>query len=293
MICYFEFEQPTDTSFSLTDFLTKREIFNFEIIVKDTIKTCQIECAFEKFTKLIAEIKATGLVFKSKISIREQVSIRGMTCKSCINSIKNQFKTIQDVIFVEIDLEKELGVFTFYPEISIQEIIQIIEDCGFDADLVSDHDLRKSVSKPSPSPLKSINPETPKPSQVTLHIEGMTCASCVKSIESHLLKQNYIYSCSVSLTMETCQITYNPDESSLDNLIELIEEIGFEGRLGDDEETGMVEIRILGMTCASCSSSIEKRVATIEGVKSVSVSVLNQNGKIKNMIIGILKNFKP
>lgn len=47
--------------------------------------------------------------------------------------------------------------------------------------------------------------------QVEVHIRGMTCSSCVYSIESNLMKVNGVVKARVALSTQRGVINYNPD----------------------------------------------------------------------------------
>lgn len=110
----------------------------------------------------------------------------------------------------------------------------------------------------------------------------MTCASCVASIERHLKPQPGIFSVKVALLAERAEVEYNPTiYSHPKKIADMINEIGFEASLIESESAGQVDLRIFGMTCASCSNHIERAVGALAGVHSVSVNLLGQTGTFK------------
>ncbi|KAJ1537189.1 hypothetical protein HK096_002924 [Nowakowskiella sp. JEL0078] len=117
---------------------------------------------------------------------------------------------------------------------------------------------------------------------VHLKVHGMTCASCVASIEKHLLASPGIISCKVALLAERCEVTFSPNMiTNDDKIVELVEEVGFDAALLPDDKFGMVEMRIMGMTCASCSGKIEREVGKMVGVLEVAVNLLGQQGRFE------------
>ncbi|KAK6454653.1 copper-transporting P-type ATPase [Scheffersomyces xylosifermentans] len=85
-------------------------------------------------------------------------------------------------------------------------------------------------------------------SSLTLEVSGMTCSSCVSSIESEISKMPGVTAVKVSLLMETCTIAYDPALIiDLNQLQKAIEDIGFEARAhsGDPQSGSLHEQRKL------------------------------------------------
>jgi len=63
-------------------------------------------------------------------------------------------------------------------------------------------------------------------STIQLHVEGMSCGNCVKSIETNLQALNGVGAVSVSL--ENKQVTIQADDQLKPAIIETIESLGFD-----------------------------------------------------------------
>jgi Cu+-exporting ATPase len=248
--------------------------------------------------ELIAAIEDCGFEASITPPVSTQtvrLSIKGMTCQSCVSSIHSVLKNISQVTKSEISLEREMGTIEYHT-IDQQQIIDAIEDCGFDVTLYDDSkpvlDMRKVVGnvfgKRTPKTpnevmelkmMKSGSDATILNSKmVQMEVHGMTCSACVKSIEDQLLSQKGIYNCSVALTLERAQVEYNPDIQSPESIRDLIDDMGFEAKIVHESDTNQVELRILGMTCASCSGKIERYFSTYDGVLKCTVNLLGQTG---------------
>ncbi|KAJ7612484.1 Cu-transporting P-type ATPase [Mycena polygramma] len=94
-----------------------------------------------------------------------------------------------------------------------------------------------------------------------LRIEGMTCGSCVEAIEGMLREQPGIHSVKVALLAERG--------------VE-ISDIGFDATLIPVIRTDTVTLRIYGMTCGSCTSTVEAGLSAVPGINSVAVSLATQ-----------------
>jgi P-type Cu+ transporter len=97
--------------------------------------------------------------------------------------------------------------------------------------------------------------------QVTLDVTGMTCAACSTRIEKVLNKQDGVEA-AVNLPLEKATISYDEEKFDTSEIINKIEHIGY----GVKEEK--LELMISGMTCAACSTRIEKVLNKLQGVKA-------------------------
>ncbi|TFY54275.1 hypothetical protein EVG20_g9770, partial [Dentipellis fragilis] len=113
-----------------------------------------------------------------------------------------------------------------------------------------------------------------------LRIEGMTCGACVESIEGMLREQPGIQSIKVALLAERGVVEYDPNVWDPDKIIGEISDIGFDATLIPPTRTDEVTLRIYGMTCSSCTSTVETQVGAMPGVNSVEVSLATETAKI-------------
>ena len=66
-----------------------------------------------------------------------------------------------------------------------------------------------------------------KAEKVNLSVEGMTCGSCVNSIETALAKQNGIIKGKVSLEENACEVEFDASKTNTDEILEKIEKAGY------------------------------------------------------------------
>lgn len=115
---------------------------------------------------------------------------------------------------------------------------------------------------------------------VNILIKGMTCSSCVMSIEKHLKDCTGIISASIVLLTEKCEIKFDSNLINVDEIINKIDEIGFTATIFTGSRQNHAVISISGMTCSSCTSGIESVVSKLPGINSISVNLLNKNATI-------------
>ena len=110
-------------------------------------------------------------------------------------------------------------------------------------------------------------------------VKGMTCASCSSAVERVTGKINGVDTSNVNLSTEKLTITYNEEMVTQDNIIESIKKAGYEAKPKSlDKE---ITIPIEGMTCASCSAAIERKLSKQQGVSSISVNLATEVAQIK------------
>lgn len=115
---------------------------------------------------------------------------------------------------------------------------------------------------------------------LNLNITGMTCAACSNRIEKVLNKMDDV-DATVNLTTEKASIQYDKDKVQPEDITKKINDLGYGVRY---EQT---ELDITGMTCAACSSRIEKVLNKTSGVENATVNLTTENAMIEynpNMI---------
>ncbi|KAK3830285.1 MAG: hypothetical protein J3R72DRAFT_456113 [Linnemannia gamsii] len=122
-----------------------------------------------------------------------------------------------------------------------------------------------------------------------LSIQGMTCASCVASIEKSLKTAPGLVSIKVALLAERATIEYIEGETSPREIADLIDDIGFEASPIAEKRQDQVDLQVFGMTCASCVNSIEGELRKTPGIISASVSLTLQAAKVEfdNTVLGV------
>jgi len=110
-----------------------------------------------------------------------------------------------------------------------------------------------------------------------LPVKGMHCASCSSRIERVLSSVAGVENASVNLAAEILDVSWDSEQLTLAELSETVKNLGFELVLPEKEEK--IELRIKGMSCASCSARIEKIVGELPGVKEVAVNLTSESGR--------------
>ena len=121
-------------------------------------------------------------------------------------------------------------------------------------------------------PAKQLNESVPKSENITLPIEGMTCASCVSRVERALKKIPNVIEANVNLATETAVVSMSePNQAAL---ISAIEDAGY--AVPASTQTFAIE----GMTCASCVARVEKALLKLPNVTTASVNLATEQATV-------------
>jgi Cu+-exporting ATPase len=116
------------------------------------------------------------------------------------------------------------------------------------------------------------------PPSFSLGIDGMTCASCVARVEKVIAAVPGVTSVSVNLATEVARVSLDAGMSAqvvLAPALAAVTAAGYAPRL----ET--LSLGIDGMTCASCVGRVEKAIAAVPGVTSVSVNLATEVATVR------------
>jgi len=107
--------------------------------------------------------------------------------------------------------------------------------------------------------------ETPQRTQ--LKISGMTCANCTAAIERSIGGLEGVGNVDVNLGNETAMVDYDPALVTIGDMEQAVVDAGYE------VISESVVIKVGGMTCANCTTAIEKTLMSLDGVSSVTANL--------------------
>ncbi len=126
--------------------------------------------------------------------------------------------------------------------------------------------------------------------KLTLAVSGMTCASCVRHVERGLAKLVGVSTASVNLATEQAEVSYDPAAVTIEQMIEKVTQIGYGARVLYEEQARpgsnesataqQLELRIGGMTCASCVRHVERALSKVAGVEAASVNLATERATV-------------
>jgi Cu+-exporting ATPase len=111
--------------------------------------------------------------------------------------------------------------------------------------------------------------------QVTLPIQGMTCASCVSHVAHGLEEVPGVAEVQVNLATENATVTFDNGPVPLARLVRAVQETGY------DVATEKISLPIGGMTCASCVAHVEEALTKTPGVLNVNVNLATEKASVE------------
>ncbi len=102
---------------------------------------------------------------------------------------------------------------------------------------------------------------------ISLPVKGMTCAACSTRLERVLGKVAGVEAATVSLATERAHIRFDDASTNAAALAEAVAKAGFV------VPRDSLELAITGMTCAACSTRLEKVLARVPGVRAAQVNL--------------------
>ncbi|XP_063413164.1 copper-transporting ATPase 1-like isoform X4 [Mytilus trossulus] len=248
---------------------------------KATVMYDSVKISPNQIAEAIDDMGFEANVVKQPKSLITRITVEGMTCQSCVRNIESNLKTKAGVDEIRVSLADKEAFIIYNPDHTNPEVLrEAIDDMGFDASLPRQSSVDKEFDRLAErSSTRSGGPE----SECEISIVGMTCQSCVRNIESNIKDKSGIFSISVSLEKENGMVKYNKLVTTPERIADMIDDMGFDAKVagdtGSDTETVTVDIR--GMTCHSCVNNIEGNISKNPGVKSIKVSLADQNGVIE------------
>ncbi|MFQ6000887.1 MAG: heavy metal translocating P-type ATPase [Anaerolineae bacterium] len=111
--------------------------------------------------------------------------------------------------------------------------------------------------------------------KITLPVQGMTCASCVATVERALNGVPGVAKATVNFATEKATVVYDPSLTKLPQLVSSVRQAGYQ------PVVERVTLPIGGMTCASCVATVERALGGVGGVVSASVNLATEKATVE------------
>ncbi|KAM7278756.1 hypothetical protein ACFE04_005890 [Oxalis oulophora] len=136
-----------------------------------------------------------------------------------------------------------------------ETIRETIEDVGFQATLIED-ETNENLS-----------------TQICrIRIIGMTCTSCSTTVEKALQSINGIYKAQVALATEEAQIQFDPRILDHNQIIQKIEDTGFEAVLiNAGEDMSKIQLKVEGVRTENSMRILENSLQALPGVHGIDI----------------------
>ncbi len=129
--------------------------------------------------------------------------ITGMSCASCVRRVEKALLNVEGVQDASVNLSTERASVNAAGNVQLESLISAVENIGFQAEPVEQQ-------------------------HVTLGIQGMTCASCVRRVENALQDIPGVIQANVNLATEQAQVTFAGSEDTIETLKQAIRDSGYQ-----------------------------------------------------------------
>jgi Cu+-exporting ATPase len=253
--------------------------------------------------------------------VLRRLRVDGMDCRSCEDLLIETLSRQPGVGAASADARTgTLFVLADPAVFSDADIARVVVACGFVpgdmtvADsLVSEDAAVAATAVPAlvREPVAESTPVAPvaEPSTVrdaSFAVTGMTCASCSAVIEKVVGKVAGVESVTVNLATERMSVRLDPSITDEARIAEAVKKAGY-GAIALDAPkattsapeaaagatkgatTGTVTLGLVGMTCSSCASVIEKSLGKVTGVHSAAVNLASETATVtfEPAVVGI------
>ena len=139
----------------------------------------------------------------TKVLLDLALPISGMSCASCVSHVEGALKDLQGVRNVVVNLATNKASLSYDPQlVKVNDMQRAVEDVGYGVTVA----------------------------ELTLDVQGMTCASCVSHVEGGLNELDGVTAATVNLGLGTAKVIYIPGVVSVSTMKKAIQEVGYEAR---------------------------------------------------------------
>jgi Cu+-exporting ATPase len=144
-----------------------------------------------------------------------ELPITGMSCASCVAKIEKGLSKMSGIADAKVNFATERATITFDPSrVHMGDFVATVKDLGYEAGI----------------------------EKVSLPIHGMSCASCVKKVESALSGLEGVVRASVNFATERATVQYIPGVVSMEDFRKAVKDAGYEIlEMGKAEKEDLVD----------------------------------------------------
>ncbi|HHX8551212.1 TPA: copper-translocating P-type ATPase [Vibrio alginolyticus] len=194
----------------------------------------QVEVKTESSLKeLVSSIESLGY----QAGNHYELNLSGLSCGGCVKKLSSLLESNQDVISFEASTT-HLETRTLLSE---QQVIDLIATLGYTANLDSVEVENESSPETEQVEKQSNIKDTQVPPasiQLQMLIQGMTCASCVSSVEKALTNVEGVEKAQVNLAEQSALVFASQDSDDLLNaIVESVKQAGYQAEILQDAAT--------------------------------------------------------
>ncbi|KAG9806981.1 heavy metal translocatin, partial [Aureobasidium melanogenum] len=161
---------------------------------------------------------------KNDVLFTTIVAIEGMTCGACTSAVTSGFNDVPGLLKFDISLLAERAVILHDPtKLSPEKIVETIEDCGFDAKILTSREEGGSRSRRASS-------------TVELKLFGLQNAEAASALEATLKKRKGSTAVKIDFKTGRASVAYDPTQTGLRAIVESIENEGLNALTAENDD---------------------------------------------------------
>ena len=131
---------------------------------------------------------------------KADLPIGGMTCASCVARVQKGLSRLDGVAEARVNLASERATVHYDPtRVGLKELVRAVEELGYEARL----------------------------ERVSLPIQGMSCAACVRRVQEALNRVDGVLQAEVNLATERASVSFVPGQATVQDLVRAVERAGY------------------------------------------------------------------
>jgi Cu+-exporting ATPase len=202
-----------------------------------------------------------GAAAEEEAAAEAHVRVTGMTCSACTSAVEAAVSARRGVRRVAVSLLQNRAHVVFDPALAkVEDIIEAIEDAGFEAEIIPD----SAVSQP----------KSQKTLSAQFRIGGMTCANCVNSVEGILKNLPGVKGAVVALATSLGEVEYVPSAISKDEIVQAIEDAGFEAAFLQSSEQDKILLGLIGLHTERDVEVLHDILKKMDGLRQFDVNTV-------------------
>ncbi len=160
------------------------------------------------------------------------LSLTGLSCQKCVLKLSAKLESNNQIVLKHIS-KTELTVSTI---LSIEEIKNIVSSCGYQAHEPEAINAEESSADPDAVVEPTSTASKLATHSVELSIQGMTCASCVRSVEVAIESVDKVSSVQVNLAEQLAIVSVEDDlQKAESDILSAIKQAGYSGSVLKDD----------------------------------------------------------
>uniref|UniRef100_A0AAZ3QRM1 P-type Cu(+) transporter n=1 Tax=Oncorhynchus tshawytscha TaxID=74940 RepID=A0AAZ3QRM1_ONCTS len=206
-----------------------------------------------------------GLTMTLKVKLSSVcLGVEGMTCTSCVQSIEQRIGGLPGVVHIKVSLElKNASIVFDHSHHTPESLAEAVEDMGFDSILSDTSTSSVVLTETQLVPIPALL--TPEAQQEAL---------------TRLAQLQGVLEVQENKDQRGVSVTFIPTLISLVQLGEVVSTTVTVSAPATSSQPQLVKMRIEGMVCLSCTTTIEGKIGKLKGVEKIKVVLDSQEATV-------------